>query len=357
MLRWERPLSDGGVSLTGYTIEYSTDSGTTWTAWSQSTGVVGCTCQYMSRTVTDLTDGVAHIFRIRAYNGVGASPPSESTDPMTPLTPQAPSQPLNLTGTATPAIVELDWEEPANDNGAPIIDYVVEYSTNSGSTWSIFTDGVSTATLASLRGLTADVAHIFRVSAVNSAGQGAPSASSASIVPLAPLVNDAFTGATAIVCASGCPTGTSVRTTSSTRSATRETGEPQHGGYGASASLWYSFSINRVGTVVIDTMGSDFDTLLGVYTGSAVNALTTIRTNDDAGGGNWSRIELAPIVDTIGLQLMDTAVAKARLFSTGNSPKRHPLKNPVFHEVSALSRVTLAPRCTGLRLKATEEQR
>jgi subtilisin family serine protease len=305
MLRWERPLSDGGVSLTGYTIDYSTDNGVSWTTWSQNTGVVGCTCQYMARTVTDLTDGVAHIFRVKAYNTVGVSQPSESTDPMTPLTPQPPTQPLGLTGTATPAIVELDWEEPANDNGAPISDYVVEYSTDSGSTWTTFSDGVNTATLASLRGLAAGVAHVFRVSAVNSAGRGAPSATSSAITPLAPLVNDAFSGATPIICGSECPTGTSVRVTSSTRSATRETGEPLHGGYGASASLWYSFSIGRAGTVVIDTMGSDFDTLLGVYTGSAVNALTTITTSDDAGGGNWSRVEFSPVVGTTYFAAID----------------------------------------------------
>ena len=298
MLRWERPTSDGGVSLRGYTIDYSTDNGSSWTTWSQDTGVIGCTCQYMARTVTDLTDGVAHIFRIKAYNSVGASAPSESTDPMTPLTPQAPGQPLNVVGTATPAIVELDWEEPANDNGAPITDYVIDYSTNSGSTWITFVDGTSTATLASLRGLTAGVSHIFRVSAVNSAGTGLPSVSSTAITPLAPLTNDAFSGATPIVCGGDCATGTSVRMTSSTRSATRETGEPNHGGFGASASLWYSFSIPRAGSVVIDTMGSDFDTLLGVYTGSAVNALATVVTNDDAGGGNWSRVELAPNVGT-----------------------------------------------------------
>lgn len=89
-----------------------------------------------------------------------------------------------------------------------------------------------------------------------------------------------------------------MRATSSTRSATRESGEPNHGGYGASASIWYSFSVGRAGTVVIDTMGSDFDTLLGVYTGSAVNALTTIASNDDAGGGNWSRVQVTPVVDT-----------------------------------------------------------
>ncbi|MGA1260226.1 MAG: fibronectin type III domain-containing protein, partial [Ilumatobacteraceae bacterium] len=129
MLRWEKPASNGGSNLRGYTIEYSTDSGSSWVVLPNNTGVDGCTCQYMARTVTDLTDGVPHIFRIKAYNAVGTGPASESTDPMTPLTPTAPGQPLNVTGTAMPALVELDWDEPTSDGGAPITDYVVEYST------------------------------------------------------------------------------------------------------------------------------------------------------------------------------------------------------------------------------------
>ncbi|MEY4068921.1 MAG: hypothetical protein RLZZ332_1257, partial [Actinomycetota bacterium] len=290
-LRWERPTSDGGSPLVGYRIDYSLDNGTTWTLWPADTGVVGCTCQYLSRTITGLTDGVAHIFRVRAYNLIGYSPNSEATEPMTPLTPAVPGAPLNVVGTALPAVVELDWDGPTSDGGAPVTDYVIEYSTDSGSTWTTFADGTSTTTFASLRGLTVGTAHVFRVSAVNSSGRGVTSSVSASVTPIAALVNDAFSGAVAI-------TGTSGRENSSTRTATREVGEPNHGGYGASASIWYSYTTSAAGTLVIDTMGSDFDTLLGVYTGSAVNSLTTIRTNDDAGGGNWSRIEFAPVVDT-----------------------------------------------------------
>jgi len=38
------------------------------------------------------------------------------------------------------------------------------------------------------------------------------------------------------------------------------------------------------GTLTIDTRTSNFDTLLGVYTGSAVNALTKIAANDNISG-------------------------------------------------------------------------
>ena len=42
------------------------------------------------------------------------------------------------------------------------------------------------------------------------------------------------------------------------------------------------------GRVTVSTAGSNFDTLLGVYTGSSVSALTLVAGNDDAAGGTTS---------------------------------------------------------------------
>jgi len=47
------------------------------------------------------------------------------------------------------------------------------------------------------------------------------------------------------------------------------------------SSVWYAWQAPSAGTTVLDTCGSGFDTTLGVYTGSAVNALTTVAANDD----------------------------------------------------------------------------
>jgi thiol-disulfide isomerase/thioredoxin len=76
-------------------------------------------------------------------------------------------------------------------------------------------------------------------------------------------------------------TGTNIVVTVSSVGATRETGEPYHAGYAGGASVWWSWKAPRVGTVTISTAGSDFDTLLGVYTGSSVSALTEVASNDD----------------------------------------------------------------------------
>lgn len=77
-------------------------------------------------------------------------------------------------------------------------------------------------------------------------------------------------------------TGASFATTGDNRLATREIGEPNHAGLPGGKSVWWSWTAPISGYVVIDTFASTFDTLLGVYTGSTVSALTRIAGNDDA---------------------------------------------------------------------------
>ena len=64
---------------------------------------------------------------------------------------------------------------------------------------------------------------------------------------------------------------------------TKETGEPFHAGNAGGASIWWKWSTDQSGTVVIDTKGSAIDTLLAVYQGDAVDVLTTVASNDDIG--------------------------------------------------------------------------
>ena len=81
-----------------------------------------------------------------------------------------------LTATPGSTQVALSWTAPISNGGSAITDYVVEYSSNGGSSWSTFTDGTSTVTSATVTGLTNGTAYTFRVSAVNAAGTGAASA-------------------------------------------------------------------------------------------------------------------------------------------------------------------------------------
>lgn len=279
-IRWGAPTSDGGSVITNYVIEYTINDGASWTTWPEPHG------NGTMRTITGLTDGVAHKFRISARNAIGTSETSEVSDAWTPWTPVAPDRPLNLVASAQAGQVNLDWDAPATDGGAAITDYFIEYSTNAGSSWSALTRTVTPATAAVVRQLQSGVAHIFRVSAINNKGASLPSGASNSVVVIDAYANDAFSGAVSF-------TGSTGTLNSSTVAATRQPGEPTHGGYGASASLWYQWVADEDGSIIVDTRLSAFDTLLGAYTGNAVNALTTIAQNDDSGGGTWSRVTIA----------------------------------------------------------------
>jgi hypothetical protein len=68
--------------------------------------------------------------------------------------------------------------------------------------------------------------------------------------------------------------------------ATREEGEPNHAGNEGGHSIWYSFAATAPGRLQLTTTGSNFDTLLAVYTGSSVTNLALVAANDDATPGS-----------------------------------------------------------------------
>lgn len=67
------------------------------------------------------------------------------------------------------------WDAPVSTGSTAITDYIVEYKTSDALTWSVFADGVSTSTRATVTGLTNLLDYDFRVFAVNSIGTGYPS--------------------------------------------------------------------------------------------------------------------------------------------------------------------------------------
>jgi hypothetical protein len=94
-------------------------------------------------------------------------------------------------------------------------------------------------------------------------------------VAVAQPPNDNFANAQVLSGTTATATGTNV-------DATMEPGEPEHAGFTGGTSVWYVWTAPASGPVRISTCGSDFDTLLAVYTGDSVSALTTIASNDDA---------------------------------------------------------------------------
>ncbi len=93
--------------------------------------------------------------------------------------------------------------------------------------------------------------------------------------------NDNFASGTAISGAMGNASTHNI-------SASAEASEPAHGGSPASASIWFDWTAPSSGDFVFNTDGSDFDTVLAVYTGAAVNALTEVASNDNQGAASAS---------------------------------------------------------------------
>ena len=64
----------------------------------------------------------------------------------------------------------------------------------------------------------------------------------------------------------------------------KEPGEPNHARNRGGASSWFAWTAPVTRPVTIDTIGSNFDTVLAVYRGVTVGALSAVAVNDDAGG-------------------------------------------------------------------------
>ncbi len=55
-------------------------------------------------------------------------------------------------------------------------------------------------------------------------------------------------------------------------------------------TVWYRYTAPSAQPLIIDTMGSDYDTVLVVWTGSR-GSLTSVACNDDFGGTLQSTVE------------------------------------------------------------------
>jgi hypothetical protein len=93
-----------------------------------------------------------------------------------------PAAPTSVTATAGNAQAIVSWTAPAASVPA-LTGYTVQYSSNSGATWSTF--GSSATTSATVTGLTNGTGYQFRVAAVNAVGAGSFSTASSAVTPTA----------------------------------------------------------------------------------------------------------------------------------------------------------------------------
>jgi hypothetical protein len=82
--------------------------------------------------------------------------------------------------------------------------------------------------------------------------------------------------------ASTIPSNSTFTLNASSLNATRQTSEPAHAGQTATKSLWWKWIAIGNGRLQVNTKGSSFDTVLAVYTGSSLAALTMVASNDNA---------------------------------------------------------------------------
>jgi len=90
-----------------------------------------------------------------------------------------PGAPQSLTAIPGNGQVSLSWNEPNNNGGDPIKDYTVKYRPILESSWSVFDDGISVGTTATVTGLANGSKYNFKVTAVNSIGSGSSASVSA----------------------------------------------------------------------------------------------------------------------------------------------------------------------------------
>jgi len=156
------PFSTGGSPVTSYSVT-STPGGITASGATSPIAVPG------------LTNNTAYTFTVTATNGAGPSSASAPSNSVTPAAANAPGSPSSLVASPGDGRVDLSWVAPPPVSGAPITDYTVQYRLTGTSAWTAVDEG-STATTASIIGLTNNTSYDFTVTAVNSAGPGLPSA-------------------------------------------------------------------------------------------------------------------------------------------------------------------------------------
>jgi hypothetical protein len=135
-------------------------------------------------------------------------------------------------------------------------------------------DNSSSAVLDSTVSFSAVKGTIYRIAVDGKRGTSGAIRLSASLVAAVVPVNDSFVSAKLL-------TGTSFTVNGSNIGATLQTGEPKHSGQTGGKSVWWSWTAPSSGTFTLATAGSSFDTTLAIYTGSAINSLVVIGSNDD----------------------------------------------------------------------------
>ncbi len=176
VVEWNAPTSDSGSAITGYAVQYSANSGSTWTDATANTGSTATTY-----TVSGLTVAQPYIFRVSAINSVGASNWSGTSPPVTPeIDPQAP---VELRGTPGNTQVALTWGAPSSFGSGTLTGYTIQALGGDYDAWTTLATTSGSGTTFTASSLANGTGYEFRVAAVTNVGTGPYSKSSGTLVP------------------------------------------------------------------------------------------------------------------------------------------------------------------------------
>lgn len=280
------PASSGSVTITTAGSNFDTTLGVYTGSAVNALTTVASNDDVQSGTTTSsvtfsATGGTTYRVAVDGYNAASGNVTLNWNQ--TTATPPAAPTGLSYPSSSSTGSYSVTWTASSGATS-----YTVQRSSNGGSTWSTVSSPTTTSYAESV---SVSGSYRYRVAANNAAGASAYATGSTDCVVTISTggSNNAFASATTISGAKGTVTGSNV-------GATKETGEPSHAGNAGGASVWWAWTAPASGTVTIDTVGSSFDTTLGVYTGTAVNALTAVASNDDLGSGSTqSRVSFAAV--------------------------------------------------------------
>lgn len=165
--------ASSAVSLSKYEYQWSTDQ-TTWTTVTPM-NTTTATSAVASPSFT-ATSTIPYYFQTRGVSseGNGAWSPTGTSFGV-------PSAPASVTTSRTARSVTVTVGASATNGGTAITNYYVQYSTDSGSTWS--TAQVVSGGLYTYNNLTPALTYVFRAYSTNAVGSSATTSSSSLFVP------------------------------------------------------------------------------------------------------------------------------------------------------------------------------
>lgn len=174
-LDWQPPEDDGGTPIDHYEIEKLDTATGIWVPAGKSHDT--------KFTPTGLQKGKHYKFRVKAVNAEGASDPLENEAAILAKNPyDKPDKPGKPEATDWDKDhVDLKWDPPKSDGGAPVEKYVIEKRSKYGR-WEPALEVPGDKTAATVPDLTEKEEYEFRIVAVNKGGASDPSDPSDSVV-------------------------------------------------------------------------------------------------------------------------------------------------------------------------------